>query len=98
MTEPGSTTDLALLTLARSLADDPSFMAHLLARYQAQEHLSEEALLRQLGLTRARLTRLALCRRPNPSAPDFAIHIREIAAYVGLDPDWLIALIGQAEH
>jgi hypothetical protein len=87
-----------LRALARRLADDPQFMAHVLSVYQRQAHLDEAALARELGAAPELLLRLALCRRPVAHAPDFAAQVRALADYTLLDATRLAHLLRGVEE
>jgi hypothetical protein len=86
-----------LAALAERLREDPQFMAHTLAAYQRRERLDDAALARWLGAAPEMLVRLALCRRPESNAPDFAERARELADYTLIDETRLIALIRRAD-
>lgn len=86
-----------LAGLASRLQNDPAFMAHVLAAYQKQERLSDEALAAQLKSTPAMVVRLALCKRPEASSPKFADQVRQIATYTGLDAAQLAPIIRQVD-
>lgn len=87
--------DRHLARFARRLRNDTSFMSGVLAVYQMQEHLSDEALAEQLQITPPMLSRLALCRRPQ--ADRFAEQVRQIAAYIGVNAAALAQMIRQVE-
>jgi hypothetical protein len=81
-----------LLTYAARRAQErPAYVAWALARVQARERLSDEALAAQLGITSVDLPRLALCRRPRPDQWD--TDLAQIAARFGLAPAPLATLL-----
>ena len=76
----------ALEVLARSLEDDPEFIAWALARYRDYEDIQSWAeLATYFGTTAPFLIQLALCRRPPPAAEDFALRVRQIAEFAAVD-------------
>ena len=82
-----------LAALALRLRSDAAFMASAMAAYQADEHASDSALASYLRLETAQLSRLALCRRPDPASPDFGEQVRQIATFSGADLMALAALL-----
>jgi hypothetical protein len=84
-----------LLGLAHRLRDDPGFMAYVLATYQRQERLSDDALSQYLNATPATMPRLALCKRPTSDSPQFADQIRQLADYTGVDAMQLANMVRQ---
>jgi hypothetical protein len=60
-------------------------MAYVLAAYQAQENLTDEALARELGMLPLLILRLSLCRRPDALSSNFAEQVREIADFTLVD-------------
>ena len=70
-------------------------MAYVLATYQRQERLSDDALVRYLDTTPATIPRLALCKRPASDSPQFADQIRRIADYTGVDVAHLANMVRQ---
>jgi hypothetical protein len=83
--------------LALKLQRDPRFMAYVLAAYQRQESLSDEELAEALGTLPELITRLALCRRPAASAPQFAEQVRELADYTLTDEAQLAGILRQVD-
>lgn len=86
-----------LAGLASRLQNDPAFMASILAVYQKQERLSDEALVAQLRSTPEMMVRLALCKRPEATSSRFADQVRQIAAYTNLDAAQLAQMIRQVD-
>ncbi|HMF56515.1 MAG TPA: hypothetical protein VK619_09235 [Pyrinomonadaceae bacterium] len=74
-----------LLMLANRLRRDPLYMAYVLATYQAQENLTDEALAHELGTLPLMVVRLSLCKRPDALSSDFAEQVCEIADYTLVD-------------
>jgi hypothetical protein len=85
----------AMGQLVKGLQSDPDFMAYVLARYQHQEKISDQDLPAVLGTLPGLVSRLAVCRRPDTSAPNFATRVREIADYTLVDEALLASIIRQ---
>jgi hypothetical protein len=83
--------------LARRLRDNPNFMARVLAVYQEQERLGDDALAEHLHTTPATLARLAVCKRPDSSSPQFADQVRQISTYTNIDPAQLANIVRQVD-
>ncbi len=79
------TVNPSLQLLAEKLIDNPDFMAFVLDQLCRQEGLSVLELPDALGIMPEMVTRLALCRRPEPDTVDFAKCVREIADYTLAD-------------
>lgn len=86
-----------LAKLAHRLRDNPTFMASILATYQQQERLSDDALAAQLQTTPEMVVRLALCKRPDASSPQFADQVRQIATYTNGDAGQLAHLVRRVD-
>lgn len=86
-----------LAELARRLRDNPTFMASILATYQRQERLSDDALAAQLQTTPEMVVRLALCKRPDASSPQFADQARQIATYTNTDAGQLAHIVRRVD-
>lgn len=86
-----------LAGLASRLQNDPAFMASILAVYQKQERLSDEALAAQFKSTPEMMVRLALCKRPETTSSRFADQVRQIATYTNLDAAQLAQMIRQVD-
>lgn len=82
---------------AQRLRSDSQFMSYALSLYQEQEGLSAEELAEEIGAMPAILTRLALCKRPDPGSPQFAQQVREIADYTLIDEGQLANLLRQVD-
>ncbi len=72
-----------LAKLAARVADDPHFLASALARWQADEQLSDPAIAMALGIHLDDLIALRLCRRPDPAQARFGADLATIAAHYG---------------
>jgi hypothetical protein len=70
-----------LARLAFRVTDEPFFLAYALARYAAQESLSDLGLANRLGCTVATLKHLRLCRMPKDRAD-----VERIATHFGIEP------------
>ena len=81
--------------LVRCLRGSPDYMAYVLARYQEHEGISDENLASALGTLPDLALRLALCRKPDVRATDFAARVREIADYTLIDESLLASIIRQ---
>jgi hypothetical protein len=75
----------SLENLARKLRDDPRFIAYAMWIYQQREGLDGCALGLRLQTDSGMLTRLALCRRPDPNAPSVPEQLRELSNYTGIN-------------
>ncbi len=81
--------------LVRRLKSNPDFVGYVLARYQEQESISDENLPAILGTLPELVFRLALCRKPDANAANFATSVREIADYTLVDESLLADIIRQ---
>ena len=86
---------LAMSELVKRFRENPGYMAYVLARYQEQEGISDENLAGALGTLPHLTIRLALCRKPDTGATDFAARVREIADYTLMDESVLANIIRQ---
>lgn len=77
----------------RALASDPGLMAGVLAAARRQGGTSDAELAAWLGLPPERLPVLALCRRPDSTAADFAERVEALARFAGCDPTRLRTLL-----
>ncbi len=78
---------------AHAFETDDGSIASALAAYRRKAGMDEDALARFLSCSPVRLNALALCRRPDPEAPNFRETISAIAAFIGCDADPLAALL-----
>jgi len=83
--------------MARRVADDPAFLAYVLAVYAASEGMDDVALARHLDLPIADLTRLRLCLRPRSDAERFWTDVEEIATAIGTEAAALAAVVRRAD-
>jgi hypothetical protein len=95
MNEQAATNPLS--SLAFRLRRDPRYMAYALAAYQRQENLSDEELAETLSVLPELVVRLALCRRPAASAPQFAEQVRELADFTLTDEAQLAGILRQVD-
>jgi hypothetical protein len=85
----------AMSELVKRFRENPDYMAYVLARYQEQEGISDENLAGALGTLPHLAIRLALCRKPDTGATNFAARVREIADYTLMDESVLANIIRQ---
>lgn len=99
MTEKNISSDASgrLAGLAGRLQNNSGFMAQVLAIYKKQEALNDQILADQLNIIPEMLTRLALCRKPDPNSPQFADQIRQIASYTNTETAQIANIIRQVE-
>lgn len=88
-------TTAVLRRFARRLSADVGYMAVAMAQYQKAEQIDDEALAQQLGTTAEMLTRLAMCKRPDPNSVRFSDEVRQIATFTGSDASVLARLLRQ---
>ncbi len=74
-----------------------SFVAADLAAYRAMQEASDEELAAFLSCPAEALTDLALCRRLDPSKPNFKTEVQRIASFVGCDDVRLAQLLRQVD-
>src|SRR5260370_29219966 len=85
-------------TLVRSLETDDDYIASALRSFCRQEHLTTVgALMDRLQIDESRLLRLALCKMPKSTSPDFATRIGEIADVTGTNVTQLASILRQVE-
>ena len=82
---------------ARRASDRPFFVASVLALYRSLHGIGEEELAEFLGCSQPALSKLALCRRPDTTAPSFRAEVEQIASYVGLNGLSLARLFREVE-
>jgi hypothetical protein len=70
----------------RALATEPGLMAGALIAARRRGALTDAELAAHLALSPERLPVLALCRRPDPTTPDFSERVEALARFVGCDP------------
>jgi len=86
-----------LAALARRLRNDPRYMAYVLAVYQRQEELMDDELAQELGTLPPLVVRMAICKRPDSSSPQFAEQVRELADYTLTDAAQLAGVLRQVD-
>jgi hypothetical protein len=88
----------ALLAKAAGRATERRFfLASALAAYQELHGMDDNALAAYLGCPPDRLSRLALCRRPDPGSTGFRNDTQRVAAYAGANPLRLGTLLRAVE-
>ncbi|SRR6266496_14358 len=91
-------TDSGLLaSLVQRLANDTTYMAHVFALYKSQEGFDDADLGAYLNAFPEQIIRLALCKRPEPDAPDFADQIRLLGDFTLIDEALLAHVIRQVD-
>jgi hypothetical protein len=92
------TKELNLLRgLASRLQNNPAYMAHVLAMYKSQEGFDDEDLANYLNCFPEFVVRLALCKRPNADASDFAEKVRSLSDFTLIDEAILAHVIRQVD-
>jgi hypothetical protein len=86
-----------LLGLAVRLEADTRFMANVLHKYQRQERLSRDEIIKRFKISNEQFAQLALCKRPNTEAEDFALQIRKISNVTGVNTSIIVGIIRQVE-
>ena len=86
-----------LATLVQRLANDTTYMAHVFALYKNQEGLDDEDLANYLNAFPEQIVRLALCKRPEPDASDFADQIRLLGDFTLIDDALIAHVIRQVD-
>lgn len=82
---------------AARAATREAFVASALAEYRTLNDMNERRLAAWLGIVPAKLTRLALCRRPEGAGMRFREGVRQIVAATGVDGDRLAELLREVE-
>ncbi|MGI8553466.1 MAG: hypothetical protein ACR2PL_22185 [Dehalococcoidia bacterium] len=78
---------------AARAAANPFFVAYWLKRWQQSSGFDTLALAAWLQLPLSSLSRLALCRRPDPAGAAFTGEVAQIAEYAGCDAERLAGLL-----
>jgi len=86
-----------LRSAALRATHNPFFLGSALAAYQSEHRLDDRALAHHLFCPVSRLSRLALCRRPDPASPSFRQDVEQIAAYARAQPLRLGALLREVD-
>lgn len=97
MTESSARIQRQMHELEVRLKSNPNFMSWVIATYQKQEHMLEADVINNLYTTQDMFYRLALCKRPNSSRPEFGEEIQQLANYTSIDPTRLANLIRRVE-
>lgn len=97
MTESSARTQRQMHELEIRLRSNPNFMSWVFATYQKQERILEADMFNILNTTPDMFYRLALCKRPDSSRPEFAEEIQQLANYTSIDPTRLANLIRRVE-
>jgi hypothetical protein len=79
--------------LARRVAAEPFFLAHLLAAHQQRHNLTDAQLAEDLGCPPENLTMVRLCRAPREGAEGME-DVRHVAERFGCDAARLAAALG----
>ncbi len=86
-----------LLGLAARLEADPKFMANVLHKYQRQEKLSRDEIIQKFEISHEQFAQLALCKRPNAGAENFALQTRKISSVTGVNVGIIVGIIRQVD-
>ncbi len=78
---------------AKRMAKRPFFLGSALESYQEYEQLDEAGLASYLGIEATQLSRLGLCRRPDPTSSTFRQDVTAIAQRFGFPPNKLANLL-----
>lgn len=95
--QPEVTDSSLLARLVQRLANDTTYMAHVFALYKNQEGFDDADLANCLNAFPEQIIRLALCKRPEPDAPDFADQIRLLGDFTLIDEALLAHVIRQVD-
>ena len=87
---------LPLQRFAERARKDPFFLAGTLTTYQQVRGWDDQSLATFLECKVSAIQRLAACRMPSATTPQFQDDVRAIAAFVGCSPERLAALIREA--
>lgn len=82
---------------AKRAADEPQLLGYELREYRTFTRATEDDVATVLGCSRDALICLALCRRPDPSAPSFRPDVEQIALHCGVNPQRLAALLREVD-
>jgi len=89
--------DKLLLGLAARLEANPKFMANVLHKYQKQEKLSRDEIIQKFEISLEQFAKLALCKRPNAEAENFALQTRKISSVAGINVSIIVGIIRQVD-
>lgn len=82
---------------ARKAARNRFFLSEYLAEFRTDRGMTEDELARFLGCRSGLLSKLALCRRPDPESPKFRSDVEQIAAAFDMQPGRLVQLIREVD-
>ena len=85
----------AMEHMAQRVANDPLFLASVLAEYARSEGLDDDGVAAKLGCTREELSRLRLCGVPLPDPERFRTGLALIAECMRIDVDALTTAVYQ---
>jgi len=82
---------------ARRAAHDCFFFSESLVEFRNIRGMAEDQLVQFLGCSPGVLSKLALCRRPDPESPKFRSDVERIAAVFNMQPGSLVQLIREVD-
>ncbi len=82
---------------ARRAAQDRFFFSEYLIEFRNVRGMAEDQLVQFLGCSPGVLSKLALCRRPDPESPKFRSDVERIAAVFNIRPGPLVRLIREVD-
>jgi hypothetical protein len=82
---------------AKRAADEPRLLGHELREYRTLKDATEDDVATALECSRDALICLALCRRPDPSAPSFRADVEQIALHCGVNAQRLAVLLREVD-
>lgn len=82
---------------AKRAAEEPRLLGYELREYRVLNDATEDELAATLKCSRDALVCLALCRRPDLSAPSFRADVEQIALHCGASAQKLAALLREVD-
>lgn len=82
---------------AERAASEPDFFAHVLREYRAMFGLDLRSLATKLGCKIDDVVRLALCRKPDLTAPKWQEDLDKIATFVHVDSQLLLQVLREVD-
>ena len=82
---------------AKRVAQNTFFLAEYLTEFRIVRSMTEDELSRFLGCSPRILSKLALCRRPDPESPRFRSDVERIALAFDMQPGRLVQLIREVD-
>lgn len=82
---------------ARRAAQDHFFFSEYLIEFRNVRGMAEDQLVQFLGCSPGVLSKLALCRHPDPESPKFRSDVERIAAVFNMQPGPLVQLIREVD-